>query len=55
MMRRSKDWLQYEVVAVDEAPEFVGVAESPQYFVNECRVAFPAKSINAVHRLAASP
>lgn len=46
-------WLQYETAGTEGAPEFVGVAESPQRVANECRVAFRADSIRDVDRLAA--
>ena len=35
------------------ATEFVGVTESPQHVVNECRIAFWAESRREVERLAA--
>ncbi|HEX3204378.1 MAG TPA: VOC family protein [Nitrospiraceae bacterium] len=45
-------WLQYEAAGSDRAPEFVGVTESPQHVVNECRIAFHADSVREVEHLA---
>ena len=48
-----EEWLQYETVETDGAPEFVGVTESSQHVANECRIAFRAGTIREVDRLAA--
>jgi predicted enzyme related to lactoylglutathione lyase len=48
-----EEWVQYETVGTDGAPEFVGVTESPRHVANECRIAFRADSIHEVDRLAA--
>lgn len=50
---RIEGWLQYETVGTDGPPEFVGVTESPQHVANECRIAFRARSISELDRLAA--
>jgi predicted enzyme related to lactoylglutathione lyase len=45
-------WLTYEVKSGDGVSEFFGVTESAAHVVNESRIAFRAKSIEDVDRLA---